>query len=232
MRRGVYVEKNRMKAPVEAMIGVLYRHTHINDKKTDQLTEDDIQNEKGDTHAATKTMEDTGGRTDERTEHTQHETNQPIPPAIHRKIKQDPGAPDGGDESSSSDKEIKDRPDMRKETKVLEDKSKGPPTFRENVSTPTDRSYDRGRGVTNIIKDYLGQPRFSGLYDNDLENIAEIYNSIADMWDATQIEKRKDMSLMLKGCGLSLFTRKRKGCGTFEEGINLLGTWFNSKDKQ
>lgn len=38
------------------------------------------------------------------------------------------------------------------------------------------------------IKAYRGQPRYSGLYDDDLENIYEIYGIIDYMSDATQRE--------------------------------------------
>lgn len=52
------------------------------------------------------------------------------------------------------------------------------------------------QGVTSIIKAFQGQRNFSGLFDDDLESIAEIYASIADMCDATECEKRKPMSVM------------------------------------
>lgn len=49
---------------------------------------------------------------------------------------------------------------------------------------------------------------------------------------ATPREKRKAMSVMLKGSALSLFTRKGQGCEPFKDGITLLGSRYNSKDKQ
>lgn len=38
---------------------------------------------------------------------------------------------------------------------------------------------DRGRGVTNILRAYKGQPTFGGLYDEQLEAVAENYAETA-----------------------------------------------------
>lgn len=72
---------------------------------------------------------------------------------------------------------------------------------RENVN-------DCGRGVTNQIKAFQGQPKFSGLYDDELENISEIYASIADSCHTTQSEKLKAMFVLFKGRAVSFCTRK------------------------
>lgn len=103
-------------------------------------------------------------------------------------------------------------------------------TQTDNRSWTTDNQ--RGRGVTTIIKAYQGQPTFSGLYDEDLENIVELYTETAENCDATEDEKRKAMFTMLKGNARSLFARKGKHCLTFDDGVELLRTWFNSSDKE
>lgn len=120
----------------------------------------------------------------------------------------------------------------RDDSRIPEIKSPGKEPFRGDTVTSLTRSaQERGRAVTTIRKESCGQARFSGLYNYELENVAEIYANIADMCDATRREKRKAMYVMLQRSAFSLFTSKGKGCTTFEEGITLLASWFNGKDK-
>lgn len=52
------------------------------------------------------------------------------------------------------------------------------------------------------------------------------------MCDAAEQEKWKAMSAMLKWTDLSLLIREGHQCETFEQGVELLGTWFNLRDKR
>lgn len=98
----------------------------------------------------------------------------------------------------------------------------------ENGSKPD----ERGRGVSNILRAYKGQPKFSGLYEEDLEALAENYEETADSCDATDLEKSKEMFAMLHGSARTLFNRKGKYCKSFEEGMDLIRSWYNSEDKE
>lgn len=83
-------------------------------------------------------------------------------------------------------------------------------------------------GVTTTIKAYSGQPKFSGIYDEDLENIIDLYTETAENCDATPEEKRKALFTMLIGNARSLFARNGKSCVTFEDGTEVLRKWFKS----
>lgn len=95
-----------------------------------------------------------------------------------------------------------------------------------------ERPEDRGRGVSKILRSYKCQPTFSGLYDEDLESIAENFAETAESCDATDQEKRREIFSMLHGSTRTLFNRKGKFCVTFEDGMMLLRSWYNSEDKQ
>lgn len=107
------------------------------------------------------------------------------------------------------------------------------PKYTETCRGRGQENHDaRGRGVSNILRAYKGQRTFSGLYDEDLEAIAENYSETADSCDATDYEKRKAMFSMLHGSAWTLINRKGKGCKEFDEGMELLRSWYISDDKQ
>lgn len=123
-------------------------------------------------------------------------------------MESDPGFP-GDDGSSSSSEDENDGPRKTpEEPELIRDRTSSLPTYQEGMFRPTERSQELGKGVQKIIKAFQGQTRFSGVYDEDLENIAEIYGNIADTCDVTPQEKRKAMYVMFKGTALSLFTHK------------------------
>lgn len=66
-RRDVHKETSRMKAPVEPIVDVLYRHKHIFTNKPTQLANVETK-KKVDKHAMPKPMEDTEDRTEGETE--------------------------------------------------------------------------------------------------------------------------------------------------------------------
>lgn len=74
---------------------------------------------------------------------------------------------------------------LKKEREQFETSLSSPKTKSAEAYERGERPHDRGRGVTTIIMVYQGQGRFSGLYEGDLENIAEMYCSIANMCDTT-----------------------------------------------
>lgn len=72
------------------------------------------------------------------------------------------------------------------------------PTLGEgDMFNPTHWKTDRACGGTTVIKAYEGQPRFPVLYEDNLENITEIYANIADICDATPRNERRALSVML-----------------------------------
>lgn len=132
-------------------------------------------------------------------------------------IRRIPGPPADDSASSSDDEDdvtrkIKDEPDRSEKNYTS-----SPTCANVSMFSPSNRSYDRTRSVTAIIKAFSGQPRIFRLYDDDLENGAEIYAHIADMSDATPRDKCKSIFWMLNGSPHSLFTGRGRGSPTFEE---------------
>lgn len=82
------------------------------------------------------------------------------------------------------------------------------------------------------MRAYKGKPTFGGVYDEDREAVAENYAETAESCDATEYEKCKAKSFMLSGRARMLFHRKGKDFKTFEQGMELLRSWYNSADKQ
>lgn len=52
------------------------------------------------------------------------------------------------------------------------------------------------------------------------------------MCDGTPVGKKNDLSIILKGAALSRFTQKGTECQTYEKGMMMLRSWYNSADKQ
>lgn len=148
-----------------------------------------------------------------------------------RTTKEEPEG-DGGDSSPSSDEEYKHG--------VFRASGAGEPSRRAIRSPPRSTDLDdkeistddRGRDVSNILRACKGQPTFCGLYDEELEAVAESYEENSDSCDATDLEKSKEVFSMLSGSSGKWFNRKGKECGTVAEGVWLFRSWYNSKDKQ
>lgn len=68
--------------------------------------------------------------------------------------------------------------------------------------------------------------------DDDLETVATQNENVAEICEATPEEKKNAMSIMLKGAALALSTRTWMECEMYEDGMELLLTWYNSSDKQ
>lgn len=151
------------------------------------------------------------------------------PPAPRRKSDKYSGDAGHGASSDSDDGECK--PQTKKDEY---DRSKELPAQDrddEESGYHRDRTDHIGRGVTSRIQAYQGRPRFSGLYGEDQENIAEIYSIIVDLCDVTVLETCKAMSAMVNGTALSILITKGKGTSTFDEGVHFLAFWLHSTEK-
>lgn len=56
-----------------------------------------------------------------------------------------------------------------------------------------------------MMKDFTGKPSFSGAYEEDLDNVLSIFDTITDMCEITPEEKLQAMPVILKGDALTLF---------------------------
>ena len=237
-QRGIFIDPDRKQPPAEAIIELLYRIDHMGIKTDkEKPTNKQYQVEEEQVKGEAENDERKSNRNDKlklnsNKEVYQNEEYQSVDNTtkLDFKEKEDPDDEEG-DNDSSSDKEEKEQNKSSEERPEADNNIKRP-TDTHTESSHGNSDGQRGRGVTTIIKAYQGQPTFSGVYDEDLETVVELYSETAENCDATPEEKRKAMFIMLKGNARSLFAKKGKLCKTFEDGIELLRTWFNSSDKE
>lgn len=61
-----------------------------------------------------------------------------------------------------------------------------------------------------MAKDFVGQAKFSGKYEEYLDDILETYETYAGMCDLSQIQLKKAMPIILGGNYLSLLNEESK----------------------
>lgn len=77
-------------------------------------------------------------------------------------------------------------------------------------------------GVNGMVRAFVGQTKFTGRYEEDLDDIFEKFEMYAHMCDLTFSQKRKTLLIMLTGNALSLSNKEKKPTDTFEEAVPLL----------
>lgn len=85
------------------------------------------------------------------------------------------------------------------------------------------------KAVNGLMKAFIGQHKFSGKYEEDLDSVLKVFEALAEMCDPMSDEKRKAIPTMLQGNELHLFSKKGKDFITYEYATTLLRTGYNSK---
>lgn len=142
------------------------------------------------------------------------------------------GDPHGGDSGYSSDEDQEDK-GYRPITRDRPRQGMTEPPRMIIVEHGRDgKGDDRGRGVTNILRDFEGQTTFNGFCNEDLQAIADNYEEMAESCEASDFRKLKGMLTRLHCRTRTLLNRQGRDSGAFEEEIQLLGSWYNSAGKQ
>lgn len=82
------------------------------------------------------------------------------------------------------------------------------------------------------MKSFIGKLTISGSWEEDLDNVLSIFNTLATMCKVAPDEKLKAIQIMQKGDALSYFSSKINLCATFDDAIELLRNWYNGDDKK
>lgn len=211
MQRGIYLDCDRSRSPYETVIDILYRDKHISPAQPNP-------NEKGSDHqhSIEKPETNTDGL-NHNLEKNDARSDKELQPPI--------AIPDRGDDPSSSDDSSDDEKPKEATHEVKEEYT----AAQDNISHRHDEG---GLGVNGIMKAFIGQDKFSGKYEEDLDAVLNIFETLSRMCDATPEEMRKAMPVMLKGNALRLFSKKAKDCVTYENGAEMLRSWYNSREKQ
>lgn len=238
IRRGIYVQTVRTRSPYEAIIDVLYWPHYANPK--DMMDEGKNQHEE-DANDAIEPDSAKKGQPQEEDKRAGAEaiSERNYEAGLLQKLDQEnkssnhptrgytghKGEPsEGSDSSDDSDNELK-----KKNTNHVNRRSEG---VHETGSDEDPHYEKRGLGLSGMVRAFTGQTKFTGRYEEDLDGILETFETYATMCDLTDSEKRKSIPIMLSGNALSLFNKEAKACETFDEAATLLGSWYNSSEKQ
>lgn len=83
-----------------------------------------------------------------------------------------------------------------------------------------------------MVKDLVGRAVFTRKYEEDLDDILEMYVTYTGICDLSRTQMRKAMPIMLGGNSLSLFNKDYKACKYYDEGITLIMSRYSSREKQ
>lgn len=99
----------------------------------------------------------------------------------------------------------------------------------ENENEPA-----RGLGTTGrgLVKAFIVQEPFSGRYQENLEEVIAVYEDWDDMCVVLEGQKRKAMTVALKGPAKALFSTESHRQNPYEEGIEMLRKWYYTKEVQ
>lgn len=132
--------------------------------------------------------------------------------------------PSDGDSSSSDDSSIKSR---NQDNMVDVDNRTN-----HDDDTKENNGEEKSLGVQGMFKAYIGQPKFGGRYEEDLEDVIEVFLTYSKMCNLTLTEKRKAIPIMLQGNALSLFNKEINITHSYDDAIGMMRLWYNSREKQ
>lgn len=92
---------------------------------------------------------------------------------------------------------------------------------------------ERSSGISSMISAFQDLPRYSGRFEDNLEDTIEVFETIADVCDVTsEAQKYKAIPIMLKGPAFRQYSRKKGEVVSYTDGLAKLRDWYGSKEKQ
>lgn len=85
------------------------------------------------------------------------------------------------------------------------DEGRSSPTV-DNTSQAGSMNAERYLGLGGMVKAFIGQTKFSGKYEEDLDYILETFDTYAEMFDLSPSQRKKSMPFKLSGNSLSFST--------------------------
>lgn len=83
-----------------------------------------------------------------------------------------------------------------------------------------------------MMKVFIGNFSFSSTYEEYIDDILEILETMVLIWNITDDKKLQAIPIILKVDSLSLFSRKSQEIHSYYERFEMLLSWYNSKEKQ
>lgn len=86
--------------------------------------------------------------------------------------------------------------------------------------------------ISGLMNAYIGQPTFSGSWEEDLDSSITVFNTMSNMCRVSERDKLQALPVMLLGDALKYFASDASRCGTFEEACDLLRAWYVNSEKR
>lgn len=255
--RGVHVATDKSRTMKELIVDILYRDEHIKHvPDDDDETEKDKQpkpnqENKGGAEAekdskivgsagkAAKPNEDVPDPKPTRPVRTEKgdETEDAIKHIQVDDRETKPGIdPSEESDSSSDDEGSGDEKRKRSVSKNSPDTPKRQTSYSHDNKDHEEGYEDSQRGLgsngRDLVKAFIGQSAYSGSYQENLEEVLDIYDELAEMCEVNPRQKRRAMAVILKGPARAYFARHGRTLETYEDAIDLLRRRYNNKEKQ
>ena len=99
-------------------------------------------------------------------------------------------------------------------------------------SDTTEELKKKGLGINGLMRAFGTKKRFSGSWDEDLDDTISIFETLSNICELSDEEKLKAIPIMLMGDAMSYFSNKAKTYDTYEDAMITLRKWYNSDDKK
>lgn len=141
----------------------------------------------------------------------------------------DGGPPDGDDGDSSGEDNYSGR---RRQNNRRGEGGLRPENSERSKPDSDQNGWQRGLGISGLMKAFVGKPTFSGSWEEDLDNCINVFNTLSSMSEISSEEKLKAVPVMLGGDALSFFANNSSTCESFQGAMELLRNWYNSDDRK
>lgn len=242
--RGVYVDDNRSRSPTEAIIDLLYRSSHISCKDMSNYAGDGhhdgdrgMECERSDAagqHPATEASHKKDPPADE-PEPADNQAGVDHPLTIARpgqsqtRILQPDPFGSSGDDSDTDEDNYPRKTDRHSRPGTREHQSR--PSFAQGAQSD-DNSSGLGSNGRDLVKSFIGQTPFSGGYNENLEETINIYEDFCRMCDVNESQKRRAITIMLKGTARAYYSTHVRDAATYDEAVHMLRRRYNNREKK
>lgn len=228
-QRGMFIDPNRNRAQHEAIIDILYREQHAQGSTPAEKDDGDQPKAKStepiSPQSTNEAIQETTKANDEESKKAKEQ------PTMHfTTTKQEP---DPSDDGNSTDT---DNDEERRKERSQNSRSKNKAQHRKeetSIQPSPSQSEQRALGVSGLMKGIAHMPTFAGRFTDDLEEVIEGFETLADVCEVTDDDtKRKSIPLMLKGTAFRRFAKEKHRFATYQEALDELRSWFSSAERQ
>lgn len=105
--------------------------------------------------------------------------------------------------------------------------NKGFDDHRQNAKTQHYDTYNT-LGTNGLKIAFVGKQQLPGGYEEDLGNLFQVFETLASMPQVTEVKMERELSIMLGGDALSLYSTRSGEFATYKKSKEMLQSWYNS----